>query len=105
MSELEKTKKIEYKDSHKDLFFVLKSSIDEIANGLYNWARNSGNLNSKVETFAYFSMNEEVQDQIFFGYTEEIIYKACLKLSQEGKAEIFDLGDKGNVNEMAVKFI
>ena len=105
MYELEKTKKIEYKDSYKDLFFVLKSSIDDIANGLYNWARNSGNLKNKVETFAYFSFNDEVQGEVFFGYPEEVIYKACLKLSNEGKAEIFDLSDTGNVNEMAVQFV
>ena len=105
MAELEKTKKIEYKDTHQDLFFVLKSSIDDIANGLYNWARNTGNLKNKVETFAYFSCNEEVQGEVFFGYPEEIIYKACLKLSNEGRAEIFDLSETGNVNEMAVKFL
>ena len=105
MNELEKNKKIKYKDSHRDLFFVLKRSIDDIANALYQWARDSGNLNSKMETLTYFSMNEDMQGEVFFGYTEEIIYEACLKLSNEGKAEIFDVGDRGNVNEMAVKFI
>ena len=105
LNELEKNKKIKYKDSHRDLFFVLKRSIDDIANALYQWARDSGNLNSKMETLTYFSMNEDMQGEVFFGYTEEIIYEACLKLSNEGKAEIFDVGDRGNVNEMAVKFI
>ena len=103
--ELEHSKKIEYKDTHKDLFFILKSGIDDIANGLYNWARNSGSLDSKLETFAYFSFNEEVQGEIFFGYPEEIIYKACKKLENEGKAKIFDLSGTGNVNQMAVKFV
>lgn len=103
--ELEAGKKIEYKDSEKDLFFVLKSGIDDIANGLYNWARNSGNLDSKVETFGFFSFNEEVKDQIFFGYPEEIIYKACVILENKGKAKIYDLSGTGNVNQMAVKFL
>ena len=54
----------------------------------------------------HYPLNKDSRTvEVFFGYPEEIIYKACLKLSNEGKAEIFDLSDKGNVNEMAVKFI
>ena len=105
VEELEKSKKIDFKDSNKDLFFILKSGIDDIANSLYNWARDRGHIDSKIETFSYFSFNEEVQNQIFFGYPEEIIYKACLKLEQEGRAKIFDLSGTGNVNQMAVKFL
>ena len=103
--ELEHSKKIDYKDDHKDLFFVLKIGIDDIANALYNWARDSGNLNDKMETFAYFSVNDEVSSYVFFGYPEEIIYKACLKLEGEGKAQILDMTGQGNINEMAVKFV
>ena len=64
--ELEHSKKIDYKDDHKDLFFVLKIGIDDIANALYNWARDSGNLNDKMETFAYFSVNASAQIQNTF---------------------------------------
>ena len=37
---LESLGKIKFKDSNKNLFFVYRTSIDDLAEAIYRWARN-----------------------------------------------------------------
>ena len=49
LSNLEKHGKIKFKDSNNNLFFVYRTSIDDLAEAIYKWARNQALL-GKVET-------------------------------------------------------
>ena len=103
LNEMEMGKKIEFKSSAKEDFFVLKSSIGDLADAIYKWAKRTARVN-KVETIQFLSSNEEIKEEIFWGYPEEVILQACKVLESKGKIDLFDLGDEENTNLMGVKF-
>lgn len=103
LSELEASRHIEFKSSNRNTFFVLKTSIDDLAEAIYKWAKSTARI-GKVETIQFLASAEDVENEVFWGYPEEIILSACKVLESKSKIELFDLGDEENTNLMGVKF-
>lgn len=103
LSELEASHKIEFKSANRNTFFVLKTSVDDLAEAIYKWAKSTARI-GKIETIQYLCTSEDVESELFWGYPEEILLNACKVLETRGKVELFDLSDEENTNMMGVKF-
>ena len=98
--DLEKRGNGEWTSTEKEKFTVLWRSIAEWSKLIYNWAKNTGQINS-VCTFYQLQEDEETVGEEFHGLETELLTKALQFLEKEGKAQLF----QGNESsELGIKF-
>ena len=103
LQELKTAGKIEFRDAAEDVFFVYTHNVEELAEAIHKWARDSGRTN-RIETLLFLAGDEETKGQIFWGYPVEVLLKAARFLAAKGRADVIELEERSSAAKMGVKF-
>ena len=90
----------DYTSESKDAVFLYWRSLQEIAQAIHQWADRNAKIGS-TEAIMDLTDDSQCAKEIFYKMPVEIVLKACLKLQEVGKAQVFY---SDNTDTHGVKF-